>query len=850
MDPHTPTPPTPKHRYFSTTPQPTPGTTLRASRGQSITGRGLTLTLGSKNASPFHIFILTLLLLLVPQTGCFSDPSYATQRLSASSYETYEHELWLEESGAFVVQWTPRQDDVEFRVIARTTGYLGFGLSSKPRMDGADIVVGWVHSGKAYLQDRHGRGNKEPAVDQQRDWLLVGGYENDTHTVLIMSRPYNTCDSHDHVISNDTVRLLWAYHPDDPVDPESPRPRLHYHGGTRRGSRTIFLLERGHKTPVRTFPYYLPGAGRPPSPPPSLPHATPTSHHHHHHHHHRHNPTTHSWVLTNPGVVVQEKDDTVYWCKVFRRPDLVQKNHVIRYEPVFTPGNEKYVHHIIVYECTDLAEEQQEVFEGLAASAGSGCYEKEILQHIETCNHVVVTWAVGSEGLSLPPEAGYPLTPRGPKYYMMETHYDNPEGHRFKDESGIKITYTHEIRYHDAGVLSVGLDPNWKHLIPPKQRTVLSEGHCVGECTQLVFPPSGIHVFAVILHTHLLGRKVRVRHLRNGRELEPIAQDNNYDFSYQEYRALHRPRTVLPGDHLIGECTYNSRERSSITLGGFKTRDEMCLSFLFYWPQVNLSLCHSKPSLKTVLHSLGIKELSANSNPITIRRPMELAGKTLEWRLMNYDWKSQFENFQHTTHTGTYNPMCWNRGESIIPHIEEEDLQYPNITDPWAAENVCRRRKRKNRRRKNKVGRGRPHLEDEEAVEDEEDEEEGGDEGEVMFDDQINHRTIERVDVDPFGHRHLFMPVLEGRGEGGEGVESVQVAAAPEANPEEEMKELEEEIEADLEMELAGKERTAPRNKMGVAGGCGRVSLHWTLWVWAWCLWAVGASRGLAPRQG
>ncbi|ROT86052.1 putative MOXD1-like 2 [Penaeus vannamei] len=211
----------------------------------------------------------------------------------------------------------------------------------------------------------------------------------------------------------------------------------------------------------------------------------------------------------------------------------------------------------------------------------------------------------------------------------------------------------------------------------------------------LLLPP-GINVFAVILHTHLLGRKVRVRHLRDGRELEPIAQDNNYDFNYQEYRALNTPRTVLPvsgrcrvcgGDHLIGECTYNSRERSTITLGGFKTRDEMCLSFLFYWPRVDLSLCHSKPSLNTVLHSLGIQELSADSDPIKIRRPIELSGKTLEWRLLNYDWKNQFEYFQAATHTGTINPMCWRRGESLLPELEKMDYDYPNITEPWAPEN-------------------------------------------------------------------------------------------------------------------------------------------------------------------
>ena len=61
-------------------------------------------------------------------------------------------------------------------------------------------------------------------------------------------------------------------------------------------------------------------------------------------------------------------------------------------------------------------------------------------------------------------------------------------------------------RHHDAGVLSVGIDPNWKHIVPPGQRRVVSEAHCVADCTQQALPSRGINVFAVNLHTHLLGK--------------------------------------------------------------------------------------------------------------------------------------------------------------------------------------------------------------------------------------------------------------------------------------------------------------------------------------------------------
>jgi hypothetical protein len=95
---------------------------------------------------------------------------------------------------------------------------------------------------------------------------------------------------------------------------------------------------------------------------------------------------------------------------------------------------------------------------------------------------------------------------------MMETHYNTSA--RDGDTtatSGIRVYYTASLRRHDAGVLSVGLDPNWRHIIPPGQPEVLSEGHCISTCTQQAVPPKGIKVFAVALHTHLIGKTVQLQ---------------------------------------------------------------------------------------------------------------------------------------------------------------------------------------------------------------------------------------------------------------------------------------------------------------------------------------------------
>lgn len=112
------------------------------------------------------------------------------------------------------------------------------------------------------------------------------------------------------------------------------------------------------------------------------------------------------------------------------------------------------------------------------------------------------------------------------------------------------------------------MDPNWRHIIPPFQEKVVSEGHCIEDCTRKAFPRQGIAIFAVMMRTHLIGREIKLRHIRNDEEFTPIAYDKNIDPNYQEYRRLPSAIRTMPGDRLISECTYDSSNRDQITLGG------------------------------------------------------------------------------------------------------------------------------------------------------------------------------------------------------------------------------------------------------------------------------------------
>lgn len=49
---------------------------------------------------------------------------------------------------------------------------------------------------------------------------------------------------------------------------------------------------------------------------------------------------------------------------------------------------------------------------------------------------------------------------------------------------------------------------------------------------------------------------------------------------------------------------------------------------------------------------------SSGSQPVLISAPTELAGMTLESRLVSYDWAQQFDAFQRVTRTGSFQAVC------------------------------------------------------------------------------------------------------------------------------------------------------------------------------------------------
>ncbi|XP_044304965.1 DBH-like monooxygenase protein 1 [Varanus komodoensis] len=508
----------------------------------------------------------------------------------------YPHSAVLDGASRYRLSWARQGSAIAFLVEVRTQGYVGFGFSASGAMTSADIVVGGIERGKPYLQDYFTNGDRILKKDSQQDYHLEYAMENSTHTILAFSRQLHTCDPNDKTITESTVRVIWAYH-----DKDFREGSQNYHG-MNRGTKSLRLLNPERNAVISSSLSYF--------------------------------------DLANQDVPIPDKD-TTYWCQMFKIPPLHEKHHVIKVEPLIQKGHENVVHHILLYQCSSSLNDS-------VLDYGHECYHPNMPDAFLTCETVIFAWAIGGEGFMYPPHVGLSIgSAADPQYVLMEVHYDNPsymEG--MMDNSGLRLFYTPDLRKYDAGVIEAGLWVSLFHNIPPGMPEFMSEGHCTLECLEEALDaerPSGIHVFAVLLHAHLAGRAIRMRHFRKGDEQKLLAYDDEFDFNFQEFQYLKEERTILPGDNLVTECHYSTLNRSHMTWGGLSTRDEMCLSYLLYYPRINLTRCASIPDIMEQLQFIGVKEIyrPVRTWPFIIKSPKQYKNLSFMDAMNKFKWSRE-----------------------------------------------------------------------------------------------------------------------------------------------------------------------------------------------------------------
>lgn len=486
---------------------------------------------------------------------------------------------------------------IDHKPTLPSPGYIALGFSLGGGMAGADIaavsfdeprnpiekrgnttdVNARLHVsdptviGKPSILDMYSVNNSKPIIDSQQDVTLLSAGRTDRHVYIVFQRR-DSCHHEDvRIPDQNPIHVLWAIGSGNGRD-------IQYHGSFR-GSRLVNIYNQTLQNiaPINTTQYF---------------------------------------DVRASNITLPQGVRTFYHCFLVKVPSFQRRIHAVAFRPLVQSQNKSLVHHMLVFECS-VPERLRRLFDQHVTEGTSAtCYSSNMPADWGRCSHTLAVWAVGNSHQTqfLPNNVGIPLNSRrdGATYLMAEIHYDNPWSHltsTFTDSSGTRIYYTERLRPIEAGMLNVGHDIAPTQLIPVGQRSYTAVGVCDSFCTKNL-PSTGIWIYSVLLHAHLLGVSVRLRHIdESGRELAPLASDSHYNFNYQQSRVLVEPRHVQPGDQLLVECTYNSRLHDkplskSVIFGGPSAANEMCLAFVSYYPRQPLTLCWSSPDFSQILSTL------------------------------------------------------------------------------------------------------------------------------------------------------------------------------------------------------------------------------------------------------
>jgi len=293
-------------------------------------------------------------------------------------------------------------------------------------------------------------------------------------------------------------------------------------------------------------------------------------------------------------------------------------------------------------------------------------------------------------------------------------------------------------RTHEAGQLIVMHDIGVTMTVPPNTPEFVVTAHCSSGCTSRELGTDGISVFNVLLHSHLSGRKLKLRHFRDGVELPWIDYDDHYDFDYQQNKNLGEIVQVLPGDHLTygslilnwisssvqttdskkmkfdTECTYDSTWNGGrVVTGGLSTRNEMCEAFLWYYPKLDdLIYCGSSYKLNESFIDFNItkwdfvwvftcSDYETRSNfiiwlqytrgggPTTIyhiEEPEYLRGDFETSMSYNFTWTEGFKKqLEEKRRFGNHDVICGDPGN----YEEGISVSYPDEFTEYLPETFC-----------------------------------------------------------------------------------------------------------------------------------------------------------------
>ena len=166
-----------------------------------------------------RIMILSLLVSCTAFVPVFSEGNGEKEGSDVQVLEGYQS---VTESG-INFQWKVEGDALHIQVMAETTGWVAVGFDPSNMMQDANILIGYVADGKAFVRDDYGVGKVKHGPDTENggteDVSDISGKEEDGATTLSFSIPLDSGDSTDRPLTpGSKYKVIVAMGPDGKDD--------------------------------------------------------------------------------------------------------------------------------------------------------------------------------------------------------------------------------------------------------------------------------------------------------------------------------------------------------------------------------------------------------------------------------------------------------------------------------------------------------------------------------------------------------------------------------------------------------------------------------------------------------
>ena len=493
-----------------------------------------------------------------------SSPNLDDGYVSWVSKSSYENSLYIPTSSDDCIgmgfHWTIDKDQSIIQIAAAVqtdgnnrSGWAAVGFSENGGMQGADVVFFTSSSSTVadgYILDELVR----PTLDNSQDWELIDyTITEDGYLIFEAYRALDTKDPFDRPFVDDTSifvtdhRLIGAW---------GSSPTMVYHGTNRvRSSIQLFTPEdiNGDETVL--------GAG---SDYENFKQETSAN-------------SDGSGVIALSNYEIPAAN-TTYHIECFNTTDLIASGilnvengtlatrYIVGYEIILKPETDKFLHHAVIYGSRY----------GCASIRGG---------------EPVIAWAPGEDFQTFPPGVGmkYGGSPDSYTSFFIEYHFDNHdlESGIVDTGSGIRLYYTDGPVNNELGLFQVG-DP-LVHLEDQAVGSGLTKHTftCPSSCSQ-TFISDEVTVIKESLHMHATGKRIANQVLRDDEVIHETYIDY-WDFDQSGGPSSQKsPYQLQKGDSFRTVCYYDADSDTKFGLG---SQDEMCITFIYYFPKQMVPIC-------------------------------------------------------------------------------------------------------------------------------------------------------------------------------------------------------------------------------------------------------------------